>query len=232
VPDSIETPGRMLLTLPQEESYTVKCKEPNDLDMSICYSDILIDIDAASVTAIEFIPSGGVILDSEKSKSFDFSLTYDVVTVLLPWSTIDVTGKAAETTSLETTSEGIVISGDGASNLTINGELNGSFSTVTIPEIDDKALIKAAEPGSIEMAVYIDSDNNGSFDMLVQHDEMITPTKAPTPTIISPSITPTSAVSVDDKSCVSQTTLIIIASGILLLSLIIVLLWRRKRHSK
>ena len=166
--DEGNEPFETFYELPKEDAYNINLDNPADINLSICYVDTLEGVKSSAAQSVSFSPTDGIGLASEAGKPFELSMTFNNSTSTVPWSTVTVAGNAAATTSMEKTSEGIVVKGDGLSGLKVTGQLNGNQTTVNIPPSEDKFLIKETAPGKTDMGIYLDSNNDGTYEKLAQ----------------------------------------------------------------
>jgi hypothetical protein len=214
---------------PEEEPYTTKMDSTSQVtDLSMCYINIIQEVYASLAYTITFNPDGEMELTTEKDQPFSLSMTFNNPKENIPWSNVTVYGNAADITSLSTTAEGLVLSGEGLTNITITGEINHFQTLVEISIVNDKVLIKPVEDASKDIAVYIDSDDNGSFDKRVLTGETITPTPGPSPVPSLPEPTITSP----GASPGIQTTIVIgsIFGGLLLIAVVLILIRRKVKR--
>jgi hypothetical protein len=221
--------SRVNYVFPEEEPYTTKMDSTSQVtDLSMCYINIIQEVYASLAYTITFNPDGEMELTTEKDQPFSLSMTFNNPKENIPWSNVTVYGNAADITSLSTTAEGLVLSGEGLTNITITGEINHFQTLVEISIVNDKVLIKPVEDASKDIAVYIDSDDNGSFDKRVLTGETITPTPGPSPVPSLPEPTITSP----GASPGIQTTIVIgsIFGGLLLIAVVLILIRRKVKR--
>ncbi|MHB1314703.1 MAG: hypothetical protein ACYCX2_04365 [Christensenellales bacterium] len=154
--------------LPGEDGYTVQFDNPSEVTLSLCYDGTLEDVSASEAESVYFKPSGGVVLESAPDGTFEISLTFDQPSAEMEWPTVMIAGNAAETTSVEQTPDGIVVEGVGLTDITVTGVQETGQTEIRIPLIQDKFLIAADEQNSGSLAIFLDEDQNGSFEAQMQ----------------------------------------------------------------
>lgn len=153
------------ITLPEgdEISYVITPKN-NVLDSSINYTNYMFSIYAEASNSAKYDPSGFVEVDLNNS-DFELEATFNDGYGNLPWFTMKANGEEADWAKLTIADEGFILESDNLKNTTANGsnadgEVNVSFST------DEKAVqLKAIDDDTL--GVYIDADDNGTYETLI-----------------------------------------------------------------
>ena len=175
-----ESSGSGMIILPDDDAeYTVT---PTDkaLDVSIVSDDSFLAVSADDAVSATFADNGKVEMDIN-SGSFAIDATFNEGETKLPWSTVLAEGKGKGKISLELNEnkDGMILSGDDLKNVTVSArnasemkvsEDGGQTADTDIPNItfstdEDKVYINSIDEDTI--GVYVDKDNDGSFETLV-----------------------------------------------------------------
>lgn len=149
--------------------YEYTADETGALNLSMEYADSMYDVSLSNGKSVRFTPDGCVQISADVS-SFEINSTFNEDMCYLPWYTVGVSGKYADSVTFEQTEQGFVMSGDNLANITVRAvnddlNINTVFSTsakkVLIYSIDDETI-----------GVSADSDGNGTFETKLETGSM------------------------------------------------------------
>jgi len=154
--------------LPENEStksYTVYAKS-ECLNVDMIYGDYLYEVVADNADNAKFDADGKVQLNGI---DVDYTLCMTNDSSNLLWNTIEINGKEANQTSLETTDKGLLLSSNNLLDTKIKGIAyndNGTdIAEFNIVTAENTVLL--AETSEHVLGAFIDKDNDGNFETLI-----------------------------------------------------------------
>jgi hypothetical protein len=137
------------------------------MDLFITYDNSLSAGTCSNGNNITFSSNGAISIDMNNS---DYALfqVFDDGYYNIPWHTITVSGENANTASLERIGDDTLFTCDNMKNVIVTGENN--IETVTLAFTTDKenVLLKVENNN---LVAYIDTNDDGKFDMLIATSE-------------------------------------------------------------
>lgn len=160
-----DTNQNSTITLPEgnEESYTIAPKN-NVLDSSINYTNYMFGVYAEAANNAKYNPNGSVevsINDSDYTLEATFNDGYGD----LPWFTLSANGSNANEASLSIEDHGMILSSDNLNDISITA--NNVYDTVSLTFSTDKTSVLLDDIDEDTLGVYIDTDNNGTYETII-----------------------------------------------------------------
>lgn len=147
------------------EAYTITPDVENGaIHSSMTYTDYRMMVDTPSGKSATFDPSGEVSLVGNNS-DYEIKLSFNDNVGNLPWFSVTAYGVNANNTSLKQAEEGMILTSDNLTDSAVvaynrNEEVGLQFST-------DKSSVHIKAVDDSTLGVYVDSDDDGTYDLLI-----------------------------------------------------------------
>lgn len=167
--------GGFYLTLPSmEKSYTISAEGNSACDVDITYENINLSAVSEESDAVTFSPNGEVSVKGMDGR-YELAVCANEGYYPLPWYLVSVEGTTNGDISLEQREDGILVTGDDLSNVlvTVKDEKDTrvtTFSTEKEQVLIDSEIVRDEEVPVIK----IDSDQNGTFETVINSSYEIT----------------------------------------------------------
>ena len=149
----------------QNQTITLKPLKGTDrLDADLMFGDYSFSAESDCAKSIEANPKEGSVSLISGKGDFSLSATFNSGCDL-PWYTLTVNGENASGASLNVEADGIVMKSD--SMKFVRAVAENDTDTVSVTFDTDKESVMFKSAGNNTLAVYIDKDNNGTYETLL-----------------------------------------------------------------
>lgn len=150
---------------PKDSPMTVTpIKGTDKFDATFMFSDYSFSVDCDYTQKVIANPENGSVQLNGKKSDFALSTTFNSGCDM-DWYTLSVNGKDSTESSLKVEEDGIVLEGDNLNN--IHATANNTAESVSVDFSTDKDSAKFMQIDSDTIGVYIDKDDNGTFETLL-----------------------------------------------------------------
>ena len=144
--------------------YSYSIDEPNQMDLNMSYKNCYLTVSADNSSTVKFAPKGYISMEG-KNSDYSMNMIFNKGYYTLPWANIQLDGKNSNNVSMDKVDDGILISGDNLTGVTISAISDLAFTKVSFSTEYDKALAYAIDDYTI--GIKVDKDNNGTFETLL-----------------------------------------------------------------
>ena len=144
--------------------YSYSIDEPNQMDLNMSYKNCYLTVSADNSSTVKFAPKGYISMEG-KNSDYSMNMIFNEGYYTLPWANIQLDGKNSNNVSMDKVDDGILISGDNLTGVTISAISDLAFTKVSFSTEYDKALAYAIDDYTI--GIKVDKDNNGTFETLL-----------------------------------------------------------------
>lgn len=152
--------------LPEADDYTISTDE-GEIAFQLNSGNYLTTAMANAAGTAKFPANGGVTVNTLIPAEHDISLTVNKEYQTIPWDTIDIHGEDMSMISAGMTEEGIIVTGDNLSDVTICGN-NDETEEIKFSTDEDSVLITESGDG---VAALVDEDKDGVFETDISNTE-------------------------------------------------------------
>ena len=139
------------------------------MNISMEYLDSMYEVNLSNGKSVRFTPDGYVDIEADIS-SFEIKSTFNEDMCNLPWYTVGVSGKYADSVKFEQTEQGFVMSGDNLVNIIVRANSDDINTSAVFSTSAEKVLIYSIDEKTI--GVSADTDGNGSFETELETGSM------------------------------------------------------------
>ena len=144
--------------------YSYSIDKPNQMDLNMSYKNCYLTVSADNSSTVKFAPKGYISMEG-KNSDYSMNMIFNEGYYTLPWANIQLDGKNSNNVSMDKVDDGILISGDNLTGVTISAISDLAFTKVSFSTEYDKALAYAIDDYTI--GIKVDKDNNGTFETLL-----------------------------------------------------------------